>query len=214
MEYIDISVSIRPGLPVWAGDSPVSIRREASIAAGDRVNITHLEMDAHTGTHVDAPLHFIDGRRGVDQLDLDALIGPVWVAGFDATCEITAADLEKAGIPAETQRLLLKTPNSRLWRESPSEFTSDFTGISVDGAGWLVERGIRLVGIDYLGVERCESVSRGAPVHLALLDAEVILLEGLDLSAVQPGAYRLICLPVKIEGADGSPCRAVLAKDY
>jgi arylformamidase len=206
-------VTIRPDLPVWSGDPAVSILRESSIAAGDAANITRLNMGAHTGTHVAAPLHFLDGRRGVDRLDLDTLVGPAWVAEFGVSREITAADLEAAGIPAGTRRLLLKTHNSRLWSEKPAVFDADFIGISAGGAEWLVRRGVKLVGIDYLGVERCDSVSRGAPVHKMLLDAETILVEGLDLSGVQPGAYHLICLPVKIQDADGSPCRAILIQD-
>ncbi|TLN26008.1 cyclase family protein [bacterium] len=210
MKYIDISVAIRPDLPVWSGDPAVSVYRASSIAAGDEANITRLDMGAHTATHVDAPLHFLDGRRSVDQLDLEVLIGSVWVAAFDVPGEISVADLEQAGIPAGTVRLLLKTRNSRLWSEKPSTFDTEFVGLSLEGARWLVEHGVRLVGIDYLGVERYDSVLRGAPVHRTLLDAEVILLEGLNLSAVQPGAHQLICLPVIIQGADGAPCRAVL----
>lgn len=213
MQSIDISVAIRPDLPVWPGDPAVSVARTASIAAGDAANITHLNMCAHTGTHVDAPLHFIEQGRSVEQLDLAALIGPAWVAEFDVLREISAADLEKAAIPNGTTRLLLKTRNSRLWSEQPSVFDEDFVGVSLDGAGWLIEHGVRLVGIDYLGVERCDSVSQGAPVHQALLGAEIILLEGLNLSDVLAGAYSLICLPVKIQGADGAPCRALLMKE-
>lgn len=212
MEYIDISVAIHPDLPVWTGDPAVKIIRASSIAAGDAVNVTRLDMGAHTGTHVDAPVHFLDGRRSVEQLDLDTLIGSAWVAAFDVPREITAADLEAAEIPAGTTRLLLKTRNSRLWAENGATFDEDFVGIAADGARWLVERGVRLVGIDYLGVERYDSVPHGAPVHKTLLGAEIILLEGLNLSTVEPGAYHLICLPVKIQGADGSPSRAVLIK--
>lgn len=212
MEYIDISVAIHPDLPVWTGDPAVKIIRASSIAAGDAVNVTRLDMGAHTGTHVDAPVHFLDGRRSVEQLDLDTLIGSAWVAAFDVPREITAADLEAAEIPAGTTRLLLKTRNSQLWAENGATFDEDFVGIAADGARWLVERGVRLVGIDYLGVERYDSVPHGAPVHKTLLGAEIILLEGLNLSTVEPGAYHLICLPVKIQGADGSPSRAVLIK--
>lgn len=213
MKIIDISVAIRPDLPVWKGDPAVSVLRESSIAAGDAANVTHLNMGAHTGTHVDAPLHFLDGRRGVDRLDLETLVGPAWVAEFNVASEISAADLEAANIPTGTLRLLLKTRNSRLWREKPTAFDEDFVGVSTDGAEWLVQHAIQLIGIDYLGVERCDSVARGAPVHKTLLGAEIILLEGLNLSAVQPGAYRLICLPVKIRDADGSPSRAILIQD-
>lgn len=212
MEYIDISVAIQPNLPVWTGDPAVKILRASSIAAGDAANVTRLDMGAHTGTHVDAPLHFLDGRRSVEQLDLDVLIGPAWVAAFDSPREVTAADLEDAGIPAGTARLLLKTRNSRLWAEKGATFDEDFVGIAADGARWMVDHGIRLVGIDYLGVERFDSVPLGAPVHKTLLGEDIILLEGLNLSAVEPGAYHLICLPVKIQGADGSPSRAVLVR--
>ena len=213
MKFIDISVAIRPDLPVWKGDPAVSIIRAASISAGDQANVTRLDMGAHTGTHVDAPLHFLDGRRPADQLDLDVLIGPAWVAEFDVPREITAADLGKAEIPIGTKRLLLKTSNSRLCSQKPATFDENFIGISADGARWLVEQGVRLVGIDYLGVERFDTVPHGAPTHKTLLQAEAILLEGLNLSDVLPGAYQLICLPVKIQGADGAPCRAVLVKD-
>lgn len=212
MEYIDISVAIRSDLPVWTGDPEVAINRASSIAAGDLANVTRLDMGAHTGTHVDAPLHFLDGRRSIEELDLNVLIGAAWVAEFDVPREITAVDLDAAGIPEGTERLLLKTRNSRLWTEKPASFDENFIGISVDGARWLVDHGVKLVGIDYLGVERFDSVPLGAPVHKTLLAAEMILLEGLNLSAVQPGAYQLICLPVKIQGADGSPSRAVLVK--
>ncbi len=213
MKYIDISVAIRPDLPVWKGDPAVSIVRASSIAAGDQANVTRLDMGAHTGTHVDAPLHFLDGRRPADQLELDVLIGPAWVAEFDVPREISAVDLERAGIPAGTTRLLLKTSNSCLWSQKPATFDENFIGISADGAQWLVEQGVRLVGIDYLGIERYDTVPHGAPTHKTLLQAEAILLEGLNLSDVFPGAYQLICLPVKIQGADGAPCRAVLVKE-
>ena len=134
------------------------------------------------------------------------------MAAFDAPREVTAADLDAAGIPGGTVRLLLKTRNSRLWAEKGATFEEDFVGIAADGAQWMVDHGIRLVGIDYLGVERYDSVPLGAPVHKTLLGADIILLEGLNLSAVGPGAYHLICLPVKIQGADGSPSRAVLVR--
>lgn len=213
MKYIDISVAIRPDLPVWDGDPAVSVVRESSIAAGDGVNVTRLNMGAHTATHVDAPLHFIDGGRGVDRLDLSVLIGPAWVVEMDSPCEINAADFQRADIPAGTERLLLKTRNSRLWSEKPTAFDRNFSGISQEGARWLLEHQVKLVGIDYLSVERFDSVMHGAPVHKMLLGAATILIEGLNLSGIEPGAYQLICLPVKIENADGSPCRVVLGKD-
>jgi arylformamidase len=210
MKTYDISVPIEPGMVVWEGDPPVSAYRTASLENGDIANVTRLDMGAHTGTHIDAPLHFLDGRPGADRLDLDTLIGPAQVREFRVEKEITAGDLEAASIPAGTLRLLCKTSNSRLWSERPNRFTVDFVGISASGAEWLVERGIRLVGIDYLGIERAESVEQGAPVHHVLLGAGAVILEGLDLSEVPEGEYQLICLPLKIKDSDGAPCRAVL----
>lgn len=212
--YYDISVSVHPDLPVWEGDVPLVIYSAASIARGDMANVSRLEIGAHTGTHVDAPVHFVPGRKGVDRLDLDTLIGPAYVLDLsDVVCEITARDFEAAGIPENTIRLLCKTSNSRLWSTSPSSFDRNFVGISLDGARWLIDRGIKLVGVDYLGVERFESVGKGAPTHHALLEKEIIIIEGLDLSQVPAGNYTLICLPVKLKDLDGAPSRAILIKE-
>lgn len=211
--YFDISIPITPTVTVWEGDPPVIVERAVSMDAGASYNVTRLDMGAHTATHVDAPAHFLPGGRGVDALDLDALVGPARVAEFDQTRGITAADLEAAGIPAGTERLLLKTPNSRLWRSHPGAFYRDFVGVTAGGARWLVQRGVRLVGIDYLSIEGTDDIYSGAPVHHVLLEAGVIILETLNLSAVEPGEYTLLCLPLNIPGADGAPARAVLAKD-
>lgn len=209
--YYDISVAIHSDLPVWQGDPPVVIRSAASIERGDIANVSRLEMGAHTGTHVDAPVHFVPGRKGVDQLTLDILMGPAYVA--DLSCvvhEIHADDFERANIPENTRRLLCKTSNSNLWSKLPCAFDADFIGISLDGAQWLINHGIELVGVDYLGVERFDSVGNGAPTHHVLLEKEMIIIEGLDLSEISTGNYTLICLPVKIKNLDGAPCRAIL----
>lgn len=212
--YYDISVSIHPGLPVWEGDPPVVIHSAASIERGDIANVSRLEMGAHTGTHVDAPVHFVPGRKGADRLDLDTLIGSAYVVDLsDVVCEITASDFEQANIPEHTSRLLCKTSNSSLWSRSPLVFDQDYVGISPEGAQWLIDHGIELVGVDYLGVERFESVGRGAPTHHLLLEREIVILEGLDLSAVPAGDYTLICLPVKLKSLDGAPSRAILIKE-
>lgn len=213
-EYIDISVSVRPDLPVWEGDPPINIYPASSIEKGGMANVSRLDIGAHTGTHVDAPIHFVPGRRGIDELDLDTLIGPAFVADFTGVKrEITERDLEAAGIPSGTVRLLCKTSNSQLWVDKPSAFDPDFVGISAGGARWLIENGVRLVGVDYLGVERFDSVARGAPTHHALLEEEIVIVEGLNLRGVAAGVYSLICLPVKIEHSDGAPCRAILVKE-
>lgn len=213
-KYYDISVSVHPGLLVWEGDPPLVIRSAASIERGDIANVSRLEIGAHTGTHVDAPVHFVPGRKGVDSLNLDTLIGPAYVVDLsDVVCEITARDFAQANIPENTIRLLCKTSNSRLWSKLPSSFDRDFVGISPDGAQWLIDHGIELVGVDYLGVERFESVGKGAPTHHALLEKEIIIVEGLDLSDVPAGIYMFICLPVKLKDLDGAPSRAILIKE-
>jgi arylformamidase len=190
------------------------IRSAASIDRGDIVNVSRLDMSAHTGTHVDAPVHFVPGRKGVDRLSLDTLIGPAYVVDLSTSAhEITARHFERAHIPEHTKRLLCKTSNSSLWAKSPSVFDRNFVGISPDGAQWLIDHGMELVGVDYLGVERFESVENGAPTHHALLEKELVILEGLDLSDVPAGDYTLICLPVKIKNSDGAPCRAILIKE-
>ena len=212
--YYDISVSIRPDLPVWLGDPPVIISQAASIESGDIANVSHLDIGAHTGTHIDAPVHFVPGRKGIDRLEPDTLIGSAYVVDLtNVTGEITAQDFQTANIPEGTRRLLCKTANSDLWSAYPTSFYRDFIGISAGGASWLVEHGIRLVGVDYLGVERFDMVELGAPTHHKLLEAEVIIVEGLNLADVPAGDYELLCLPVKIQNADGAPCRAILVKE-
>lgn len=206
----DISIPIDANLPVWDGDPPISVERVMRMEAGDAYNLTRLEISAHTGTHVDAPLHFVPGGGAVESLALGALTGPARVVEFDLEGDIGAAHLEAAAIPPGTQRLIFKTRNSRLWEQRPTPFVTTFSGVAEDGARWLVERGVRLVGIDYLSIEGYASVEAGSPVHRILLGAGVVVLEGLDLRAVPPGAYDLFCLPVKISGADGAPARAIL----
>jgi arylformamidase len=180
---------------------------------GDIANVSRLELGAHTATHIDAPRHFVPGRKGVDQLDLEVLIGPAFVAEFSADRELTAGDLEAQNIPSGTRRLLCKTKNSQLWRSAEHKFDRDFIGLDASAASWLVERGFRLIGVDYLGVERYEMVNQGAPAHHILLSADMVILEGLDLSEVAPGMYQLICLPIKIKNGDGAPSRAILIKE-
>lgn len=212
--YYDISVTVDPDLPVWDGDPPVVIRSASSITRGDIANVSRLEIGAHTGTHVDAPIHFVPGRKGADRLTLDTLMGPAYVVDLtNVIHEVRASDFEKANIPQNTRRLLCKTSNSNLWSKSPCTFDTDFVGISLDGAQWLIDRGVELVGVDYLGVERFERVADGAPTHHALLEKEMIIIEGLDLSEISTGNYTLICLPVKIKNSDGAPCRAILIKE-
>jgi arylformamidase len=209
MKLFDISLPLRPGMIVYPGDSPLSLQRSHEIACGDAYNLTRLQLSAHAGTHVDAPLHFIDGAAGVTELPLAALVGPAWVV--DATgisADIDAMTLAQLDVPDGSARLLFKTPNSRLWDRR--DFTPDFFGITADAAAVLVARGVRLVGIDYLSLA---PASDPAAAHVVLLEAGVVILEGIDLRAVEPGSYKLLCLPLLIEGCEGAPARALLLRE-
>jgi arylformamidase len=159
------------------------------------------------GTHVDAPWHSLDDGDTVDQLPLGVLIGPAYVAHLPDCAVITPADLEKLELPPTIRRLLLRTGNSELWRSGVTEFRRDYVGLDEWAAQWVVQRGIRLLGMDYLSVEPYD---KGPVTHRVLLGANIVLLEGLNLADVEPGLYELICLPIKLEGADGAPARAVL----
>jgi arylformamidase len=190
---------------VFDGDPEVRIERVTEIARGDLANVSRMELGSHTGTHVDAPLHFIDGAAGADLLPLDALVGPAVVADArGAPGDIDAAALAAMELPA-TERLLLRTRNGDLWARDA--FTPDYVGVAEDAARELVAMGVRLVGIDYLSIAPSGDP---APAHRALLEAGVVVVEGLDLREVAPGRYDLICLPLRLEGADGAPARALL----
>lgn len=201
-----MSLPVRPGMVVFEGDPEVRIAPVMSVAAGDPANLSRLELGSHTGTHIDAPRHFLDDGPGVDRLPLDALVGPAWMADAGAAPgDIDAAALAGLGVPAGTERLLLRTHDGSLW-ERPG-FTPDYAGVADDAARELVARGVRLVGIDYLSIAPSADP---APTHRVLLEAGVVVVEGLDLRGVAPGAYDLICLPLRIAGADGAPARALL----
>jgi len=205
---IDISVPISPDLPVWSGDPPVRVDATSRVALGDGANVSRLELGTHTGTHVDPPYHFLADGATVDHLSLEALVGPCWVCDLAPLDRgITAADLDAAGVPDGTGRLLIKTRNSGLWGAAPSTFTEEFLALEADAAHWVVEHGIVLVGIDYLSIE---PFTGNGDTHHILLGAGVIPVEGLNLSGVDPGAYTLVCLPLLIAGGDGAPCRAIL----
>jgi len=207
MPIYDISLSISPSLPTWPGDhSPVQIEPVARIAEGSRASVSRINLGTHTGSHVDPPIHFVANGKTVDQLDLEVLIGPALVVDLRGRRAIAAADLE-ATVPAGVERVLFKTDNSRLWAEGTA-FTSDYVGLTAEAAHWLVERGLRLVGTDFLSVQRYSDPHPGA--HNTLLGAGVIIVEGLNLFDVPPGLYQLICLPLKIAQGDGAPARAVL----
>ena len=206
---IDLSPTISPDLPVWPGDPSVRLRRLASLDDGDAFTLTELAMSAHTGTHVDAPAHYLPGGSGVDALSLHALVGPALVVDVGDAAMITAEVLAGLDIPAEMERLLFRTRNSDRALMASREFHTDFVAISACGARWLAQRRVRLVGMDYYSVAPYDEL---APTHQILLQAGVVIVEGLDMTAVEPGAYQFICLPLKIENADGAPARAILIR--
>jgi len=198
---VDITQPISEQLPVWPGDPPVHVAR-----VGDGLPmLSGLSMSCHAGTHVDAPAHFVAGGVGVDALTLDMLIGPAWVVRFGGRGPLTATMLAEAAIPTGTTRLLIRSANSDRVSEA---FDPDFVALAPDAAAWVLDHGIRLVGIDGPSIEAYDA--SGDPVHRALLAAGVIIVENLVLASVAPGGYELICLPLPIAGCDGAPARVVL----
>jgi arylformamidase len=198
LEIIDVSVTLRTGMITYPGDPSVRLDRVDSIAEGGDANISKLDFGLHSGTHVDAPVHFIEGAPGADALPLDALLGPCVVV---ATPDLSRESVAKA--PEGAERVLFKTPNSELW--AGDEFPEAFAKLDGEAAQVLVDRGVKLVGVDWLSVGDHEA-------HRALLGAGIVPLEGLDLRGVEPGAYFLVAVALKIEGADGAPARALLVR--
>lgn len=208
MKIFDISLTISPDLPVWPGDDPFKLEQVESMDRGADANVSRLSTGAHIGTHVDAPHHFMNDGRTIEQLSLDMLTGPCYVVQLpDGVEAITAEALDGMSLPAEPTRILFGTSNSRLWARGESKFQEDFVAVTEDGAEWLVAHGVRLVGVDYLSIAPYRDP---VPTHKALLGAGVIVVEGLDLSAVPRGFYELYCLPLKLSDAEGAPARAIL----
>lgn len=208
MTIYDISLTISPDMPVWPGDPAVQLTQVAAMDQGDSANVSHLSFGVHTGTHVDAPHHFLNDNRTVESLPLEVLTGPCYVFQFpDDVDAITAEVLERTAWPSGVTRVLFGTRNSKIWARGENTFQTDFVGITEDGAHWLVEKGVRLVGVDYLSVA---PYKQSRPTHEVLLNAGVVIVEGLDLSAMPRGFYDLYCLPLKIAGSDGAPTRAIL----
>ena len=210
MRIYDVSVPISAATPTYPGDPGVEIKQWAALAGGDAANVTLLNFGAHTGTHVDAPSHFIEGAPKVDAMPLDALVGPARVIVIPEDARAITADHLLAHNLEGATRVLFKTRNSAFWGQAAEGFRRDFTYLAPDAARTLVESGVRLVGIDYLSVEKFQSEK--FETHETLLSHGVVILEGLDLREVEGGDYELICLPLKIAGGtgDGAPARAVL----
>lgn len=207
MRIYDISLTVSPDLPIWPGDPNAVIERVEKLEEGSNANVSRIEMGVHTGTHVDAPFHFLQDGATAESMSLKVLTGRAYVLALPDVDVIDAAALQAAEIPPRTRRLLFKTRNSQYWAEGANGFQTDFVGISADGAQYLVDRGVKLVGVDYLSVA---PYKESRPTHEILLEAGAVVVEGLDLSRVSQGRYTLYCLPLKLAGSDGAPARAIL----
>ncbi|MGH9154172.1 MAG: cyclase family protein [Acidimicrobiales bacterium] len=209
---IDLTLGIAPGTLVWPGDPGVEVEPWASLDAGDQAAVSALRLGSHTGTHVDPPAHLLPGEDTVDRLPLDLLVGPATVVDLRGVAgPVEARHLEEAFPAAPVRRALLRTDNSVLWSPPPASVPEDYVALTGAAARWLVDRGVGLVGFDFLSID-----APGAgdlPVHRVLLSAGVVLVEGLDLSAAEPGDGLLACLPLKLVGGDGAPARCVLVEE-
>ena len=201
----DVSLTIHPGMLVWPGDLPVNVGVINSIEKGDSSNLSALHMGSHSGTHVDAPRHFIAGARGVDSMKPEVLLGKARLFQLPDAQRLDGSLFKNLDLRGVT-RLLLGTRNS-IMLGKPG-FDLNYVSVTEDGARYLVERGIELLGVDYLSVE--EFHKEGHAVHKTLLRAEIVVIEGLDLSKVPGGDYELICAPLKVKDADGAPARVFL----
>lgn len=204
---IDISVAISPDLPIWPGSPDISLTRRLDLEKGDIANDTTIQFSVHTGTHVDAPSHFVPGGYSVEQMPLDVLVGEAIVVDLSDVDVVTPEVLDGLNLPDGVERLLIRTRNSQLWEQQVKEFQTDFVALTAEAAQWVVDKGIRLIGVDYLSVQRFYD---SPDTHLNLLNADVIIIEGLNLATVTPGCYELICLPIKLKGVEGAPARALL----
>jgi arylformamidase len=208
MKLIDVTVPLEASLPTYPGDTPFTIEAVKRIAHGDTSNVSTLHMSAHSGTHVDAPRHYFDEAPGADALPLELMLGRARVVEINSRSGIGAAELADLDL-SDDIRILFKTSNSRLWA-SP-EFNRNYVGVTASGAEHLIAHGIKVVGVDYLSVE--EFKQPGAPAHHVLLGAGAIIIEGLNLRDVEPGVYDMLCLPLRVVGADGAPARVLLRRN-
>lgn len=203
--FIDISVAHSRQLPVWPGGFGFKAYTLQKIEDGFDANVTRLDFDVHTGTHIDAPLHFVPNGATTNDIEVNKLIGNALVLVFSGTV-IKQEDLEQKNIPAGTSKILLKTNNSSNgWFKKP--FDTNFVAIDKSAAKWLVKRGVQLIGIDGPSIQKYTDTKE---THVILLENNVVILEGLNLDGINEGEYELICLPIKAEGCEGAPARAIL----
>ncbi len=204
--WVDVSAPLNPELTVWPGDPPVRVEAAARIQHGDEVNLSHLSLSAHAGTHMDAPWHFEDDGVSLDRVDTDLFFGDALVIEHHIPGPITAASLDGIDL---LPRVLFKTPNSNLPMTGP--FRKEYVSILPDAAQRLIDGGVRLVGIDYLSVAPFDQTDQAT--HHILLGHEVLLVEGLRMKGITPGVHPFIALPLPITGTDGAPCRAFIAQE-
>jgi arylformamidase len=214
-DVLDVTLSFSAEVPTWPSHPPSEVTPLRRIAAGDPSNVTRVALSSHAATHVDAPWHFIDDGKTMSDIPLSRWSGECFVVRIpDEVTVIEPGDLEAAAIPEGTTRLLLRTANSTSWQSwsgrEPLVFCENYVGVSPDAARWVIARGIELVGIDYLSIGPFGAANR--ETHLALLSHDVLIIETLDLSAVEAGAYDLICMPLKLAAGDGAPARVLLVR--
>jgi len=205
MAIFDISIGIDENLPLWPGDPELRLQWAANIEQGDLVNLTELSMGIHTGTHIDAPLHFLPNGKPIDSLSLNVFVGEAQVVAIPQDVNLITVDILQDVCEINAARILFKTKNSQLWETS--KFQQDYVALEASAAQWLVDQGVQLVGIDYLSIAPFKDP---APTHETLLNNEVVIVESLDLRLVKPGIYTLICLPLKLVGREAAPARAIL----
>lgn len=206
--WIDVSVALREGMAHWPGDPPVLIERVQDLERGDSHSLSSISMGSHSGTHIDAPAHFLKDGTTVDKMPPGMMLGPARVIEIADAESVKPEELSRCRL-RRGERVLFKTRNSALWHRT-SQFIEDFVYITSEAAHYLVDRGVRVIGVDYLSVGGFHR--DGGEVHRILLGAGVWLIEGLDLSGVEAGRYQLACLPLKIEGGDGAPARAAVRR--
>lgn len=204
--WIDVSVPLRTGMVHWPDNPPVAVEKTMDLGKGDACTVSSLSMGAHTGTHMDAPSHFVAGGPSLDALPFEAVVGRARVIAIRSLRAVTVEELRRHAI-RRGERLLFRTRNStRCWKTDA--FVGDFVYVAADAARYLAERGVRLVGVDYLSVGGY--VHDGQETHAALLGAGIWVIEGLDLSKVRPGPVDLVCLPLRLAGSEGAPARAIV----
>src|SRR3972149_6457911 len=208
MKTYDLSLTISPEMPVWPGDGGIAIERISKIEDGAEANVSRMSIGVHTGTHVDAPFHFLNNGNTVEGLSLKILVGRAYVIHLaDDVDTIPPEGLEAAGTPPRTRRVLIRTRNSKQWAKEYRPFLKSFVAVDPKAAEYLVKRGAKLVGVDYLSVA---PFGNATPTHVTLIKDGVVIVEGLNLSQVSQGRYNFYCLPLKLNGSDGAPARAVL----